>query len=433
MSCATGGALVTNFWKDSKRSLTCFFPIQNFVSRLDSIALDYWIGKGYLTRILSAIRIGAIAQTTLKRHYFISSKYKIMQGSWVERAEEEFGVPEGYFNLWPFREIGEEERFREIASSFQLGSYSSVRLVNGDTVEGVYESYAGLLEALKRNDVVMVEYFWSRLKPFQKEYLKEHSSLSGYPTIEEKNPYGLGEEVVRKGLAVPERLSTEVVYYIAERGYLPALRELERLYGHTENLLMTAIISGNVTFLDSILPSYFSLRDGVSVANIPILPFDAERTSFPLYNVTFGQTDKSRKLIQERSYVLLGNAVRSCNVQIVDFFRSLCGVDVLPERSVIYLTQTHRRPVDAFCILQRTDLQRVDFRYDGIWDHGDINLILYILLKKDVKKLPERIIESNLGNIPLLVTLLNLYPNYVPPLKLEDIEMYPLSRSILYQ
>lgn len=369
-----------------------------------------------------------------------------MQGSWAERAEKELGVPQGYFNLWPFREMGEEERYREIASSFELGPYSSVRLINGDTVEGVYESYAGLSEAVKRNDVVMVDYFWSRLKPYQKEYVREHPfpveynfaavelvhSLLDEPTIDERNQYQEFEEVVRRGLPVPERTSGEVVFFFAEKGYLPALEQIERQQGYTEELLMTAISSGNVSFLDRILPFYFG---GVSVTSIPVLPFDAERTNFPLYPITFVETDKSRKLIEKRAYNLLGNAVRSCNVQIVDFFRSLCGIDVLPERSVIYLTQLHRRPVDAFCILQRIDLQRVDFRYDRIWEFGDINLMLYILLKKDVQELPEKIIRFNLGNIPLLVTLLQLYPNYVPPNPdtLEDLEMYPLTQAILYQ
>nr|WIL02875.1 hypothetical protein Cbor_269 [Cedratvirus borely] len=367
-----------------------------------------------------------------------------MQAGWIERAEKDFGVPEAYFNLWPFREMSEEERYREIASLYQLGTYSSVRLVDGETVEGVYESYAGLMEALKRNDVAMVDYFWSRLKPYQKEYLKEHPpgtdgnftatdhlySLLGYPEQKYKGPYELGEEIVAKGLAIPDDLSTEVLFYIAERGYFPALRELERQYGHTEEILMTAIRSGNVRFLDSIISSYFGLGSGVSVKGIPILPFDAERTTFPLYNVSFGYTENSRKLIKEKSYLLLANAVSSCNVQIVDFFRSLCGVDVLPERSVLYLTKLHRRPLDAFCILQRTHIDRVDFRYDHLWEHGDVNLILYVLLKKDIPKLPERIISSNLGNIPLLVTMLGLYPEYQPA-KLEDLDMYPLSKLLI--
>ena len=359
----------------------------------------------------------------------------------MQRAKKEFGIPEAYFNLWSFREMSEEERFRELASLYQLGTYSSVRLVGGDTVEGVYESYAGLLEALKRNDVAMVEYFWSRLKPEQREYLKDHHpgtdgnftamealySLLGYPpNLEERNDYELGEEVMNRGLDLPESLSDEVVFYLAERGYLPALRELERRYSYTEELLFTAIRSGNIPFLDSILPSYFNVT---SVASIPLLPFDPERKDFPLYDVLF--TEKSRKLIQEKSYVLLASAVKSCNVQIVDFFRSLCRVDLLPERSILYLTKLHRRPVDAFCILQRTDLQRVDFRYDSIWDYGDINLILYILLEKNVEKLPERIISSNLGNIPLLLTMLNLYPEHQQTSDLEEIEMYPLTLSIL--
>lgn len=366
-----------------------------------------------------------------------------MQATWAERAEKEFGVPQGYFNLWPFREMGEEERYREIASLYELGPYSSVRLINGDTIEGVYESYAGLMQAVERNDVVMIKYFWSRLKPGQKLYLKENPpptegnftaseflySLLDYPPIEERNIYEIGEEIVQKGLSIPEDFSTEVIFYMAERGYVPALERLETTEGHTGAVLRAAITSGNIAFLDRILPFYFNLLPDVSVSNIPILPFDIEEENFPLYSVS---TDKPE---EKKAYSLLASAARSCNVQVVDFFRSLYRVDVLPERSVIYLTQIHRRPVDALCILQRTDLQRVDFRYDGIWEYGDVNLMLYILLKKNVEKLPKRIIQHNLGNIPLLVTLLQLYPNYVPPNPetLEDLEMYPLTQAILYQ
>jgi hypothetical protein len=378
-----------------------------------------------------------------------------MQGRWVERAKQDFGVPEAYFRLWPFRGMSEEERYREIATLYQLGTYSSVRLVNGDTIEGVYESYAGLMEALKRNDVVMVEYFWSRLKPHQKEYLKEHSpgtdgnftavdflySLLGYPVevdLNKRGPYEMGEYIVAQGLPVPDNLSTEVIFYMAERNYLPALEKLEEEFGYTREFLETVIISGNVAFLDRILPHYFDLPEGETVSEIPILPFDPERKVFPLYDIFSPDREKIAKL----AYSLLASAVRSCNVQIVDFFRSLCGVDVLPERSILYLTRVHRRPVDAFSILQRTNIDRVDFRYYSIWDYGDINLILYILLRSNLTlpgnnlTLPEnnlqesleRIIASNLGNIPLLVTMLELYPQYQ---QTSELDMYPLSRSIL--
>ncbi|SPN79467.1 Hypothetical protein BRZCDTV_363 [Brazilian cedratvirus IHUMI] len=369
-----------------------------------------------------------------------------MQGSWAERAEKELGVPQGYFNLWPFREMGEEERFREVASLYELGPYSSVRLVNGDTVEGVYESYAGLLEAVKRNDVVMVEYFWSRLKPSQKEYAKEHPQgvyanftavemlhvLAGdRPTKEEdKTTHELGEDIMFQGLPVPQNTSSEVVFLLADKGYVPALETIEKEYGFGRELLEATIASGNLDYLDRILPYYYTLPENFSIRNIPLLPFDVDRESFPLYDLS--EVKAKFKFLSPK---LLFEAVKSCRVQIVDFFRSLYKVDVLSERYLGQLAGFHRRPVDAFCILQRTDLQRVDFSYNRIWEFGDINLILYILLKKDVKKLPKRIIESNLGNIPLLVTLLQLYPNYAPPNPetLEDLEMYPLTRAILYQ
>ncbi|QIN54342.1 hypothetical protein [Cedratvirus kamchatka] len=369
-----------------------------------------------------------------------------MQGSWIEKAEREFGVPEAYFNLWPFRGMSEEERYREVASLYRLGPYSSVRLVNGDTVEGVYESFAGLLEALKRNDVPMVDYFWSRLKPYQKEFLREgfvetHANftavnhlyaLLGYPPLEEikHNPHEVAEDIMFQGLPVPDNLGDEALFLLAEKGYLPALDRIEKDYGFGKELLEATLSTGDVDYLDRILPHYYTLPQNFSVRDIPLLPFDAERESFPLYDLS-GVKAKLDFL----SPSLLFDAVRGCNVQIVDFFRSLYQVNVLPGRYLRQLTHFHRRPVDAFCILQRTRLEKVDFRYEDLWKWGDVNLILYILLKKNIQKLPKRIIESNLGNIPLLVTLLQLYPNYVPPnpKTLEDPEMYPLTRAILYQ
>nr|WIL04711.1 hypothetical protein Cduv_231 [Cedratvirus duvanny] len=369
-----------------------------------------------------------------------------MQGSWIEKAEREFGVPEAYFNLWPFRGMSEEERYREVASLFQLGPYSSVRLVGGDTVEGVYESYAGLLEAVKRNDVQMTEYFWFRLKPYQQEFVRNNPQgvdanftavehlyyLLGDPATKEENktPHEIGEDIMFQGLPVPENTSNEVVYLLADKGYVPALEAIEKDYGFGQELLLATISSGNIDYLDRILPYYYTLPENFSIRDIPLLPFDAERESFPLYD--FSEVKEKKAFLSRR---LVFDAVRSCNVQIVDFFRSLYRVDILPERYILQLTRFHRRPVDAFCILQRMGLEKVDFRYEGLWKWGDVNLILYVLLKKNVQKLPKRIIESNLGNISLLVTLLQLYPNYVPPnpKTLEDLDMYPLTRDILYQ
>lgn len=91
---------------------------------------------------------------------------------WSEIALRDYQVPVAYFNLAVGRNLSGYERYLEIASKFELLPQHALTK-KGDKVYGLYEAFAGLMEAVNRNDLQFVDFFFSRLKERPRKILRE--------------------------------------------------------------------------------------------------------------------------------------------------------------------------------------------------------------------------------------------------------------------
>lgn len=104
---------------------------------------------------------------------------------WSEIALRDYQVPVAYFDLSRERNLSGYERYLEIASKFELLPQHALSK-KGDQVYGLYEAFAGLMEAVNRNDLQFVDFFFSRLKERPREILKEKIQRGDLVPIENR-------------------------------------------------------------------------------------------------------------------------------------------------------------------------------------------------------------------------------------------------------
>jgi hypothetical protein len=207
--------------------------------------------------------------------------------SWSQyraRAVKEFGIPPAYFDLAltrlspliPARSVSPEYRYLEIKSKFELDAQVAARVYPDGVIDGLYESLAGVLESLKRDDTEMVLFFASRLRPESREILVrriksgelESEIFGKYPQFRFSAYLALlkqlglsryGPKVERwqvealEGI-VPEDEEKKVLMlkYFISQGSEDAL-SLAKGVLSDEDLFISALRSGNLKMLNSVM------------------------------------------------------------------------------------------------------------------------------------------------------------------------------------
>ncbi|SHO33297.1 Hypothetical protein BQ3484_229 [Cedratvirus A11] len=292
---------------------------------------------------------------------------------WKNKALVEFDVPFAFFDLaLKNRSLlpSPSQRYVEVATYFTLQPFSQATLEDDGislSIEGIYESTWALIEAVERKDDRMTEYFFSLLSPSQKIYVRNH-------LLDVKTSH----------------LATRLIYGI----------ETEKSYYQEEDdsLLITIIKTGNIALLnrqlelEGIIPSTFRIEE-----HIPDLGFDPKRTEFPLFYLPlYIKPLPANKLINA--------AIYSCNPRILDFFRSYFNVDRpnTGHNSLLQGYKRHRKPVQAYSILQRIQTRR-DATF-SILQMGNLDLALLHMSR--VGSCDLDLFSYLPGNLPLFIALL---------------------------
>nr|WIL05342.1 hypothetical protein pmam_303 [Pithovirus mammoth] len=126
-----------------------------------------------------------------------SGEFPPCEGVWERKAELELNFWEKFFNLYlgsetsSKRPISEYFRYLELASvnSF-LPELAASKNVETGEIFGLYESFAGLKEAVLKGDETQFDFFFTRLRPETLEWLKTH--LKFLHSIEDLFPQGPG-------------------------------------------------------------------------------------------------------------------------------------------------------------------------------------------------------------------------------------------------
>lgn len=410
--------------------------------------------------------------------------------TWRERAFRRYGVPYEYFDLArtvlsepneevpgdievPARNISGSFRYLEIATKFELLPESAASLNKRTaTVSGIYESYGGVLEALKRNDPRGIDIFFSRLRESQREQLIQdirernknilpkkfrfasfghlvnllfedraqeilteefidgQGNVSVYQPSEweisveeaEKNKQDDGSRMIKGVGGESEEEFFEGLMYLISQGCRFALEQaLEILVRENrdeilEPIFLSALKSGQVDMVDRVLflrPLLGLPNDGQKVLDI---------VSPAPFQIFFADEGRIPPIVQVPNPVRIPDryfdaACYGGNPLLVDFLLAM-NDDLNYMPSSRELTEgyfTRRDPVGYYQVLQRCDFTFSSGNIPGL---GDIDINLFLSSFMDnyfagwINFDYDALTESR-GNIDILLTYLPRYQQYM--------------------
>ncbi|SOB74268.1 hypothetical protein BQ9231_00385 [Cedratvirus lausannensis] len=372
---------------------------------------------------------------------------------WKELAQRDYGVPFSFFDN-KSTDTSAAQRYIEIATYFVLSPYSRVVLYREEgVIEGVYESGAGFLEAIRRNSIPMVRFFFPRLTTQVREYVGQvviDMDVSFYiqawveaMTLLFPN-YSPGYSV-RKQLAIyekePSQLSATELFFLIRNGNATEDLYQEGLFRLTSassrnafnklqarEFFISVIESGDLEHVNQLLSSFTSLPQDYTLGDP--LPHTASK--------------------EERNYArgYMQAACFSAEVELVEFFLAYFYPERMlpsPERispspeqtnlfpecvySLLSGYSVHRKVIQVYSLLPRIELN--SFQVSAFASSGNLDFILYYLSRVEGRGLAREIIQKNFGNIPVLVGLLPLLSASEVGTLAELGSPYPLSTRIL--
>ncbi|QIN54356.1 hypothetical protein [Cedratvirus kamchatka] len=373
------------------------------------------------------------------------------EAEWRELTEQDYAVPASFFDLKD-SDTSPAQRYIEIATYFVLSPYSRVVLYKEQgVIEGVYESGAGFLEAIRRNSLPMVRFFFSRLTEKVRDYVGQvvidmevtffiQAWVEAMTLLFPNYSPGYG---VRKQLAIyekePSQLSATELFFLIRNGNATEDLYQEGLFRLTSassrnafnklqarEFFISVIESGNLEHVNQLLSSFTSLPQNYVLGDP--LPYTAIK--------------------EERNYArsYMQAACFSAQVELVDFFldyfypersssasssTSSGRKDLFPEciYSLLSGYSVHRKVIQVYDLLSRTELN--SFQVSAFASSGNLDFILYYLSRVEGRGLAREIIQKNFGNIPVLVGLLPLLSASEVSALAELGSPYPLTARIL--
>lgn len=282
---------------------------------------------------------------------------------WREYARINFKVPYDYFDLPRLiqnRNISGVERYLEIANFYEIFknpvTFSDI---------GVYDLVKVIKEALYRNDSQAISYFYDFLSEEEKDYIKtKFLSRTVSKNIE---AYLVLSKKLSINIILSEGFITNILYSDVERCYRKKLEELiikgnkeahntsRRIFPEDYSMFSCYLKSGRIEFIEPSISEHLGLDKNFFIRDhIKIIPFSVDKKDFPLSKII------EEPLLSERKHELLAYAVYGCNPQVVDFFR--CYFNTELDSSFVEMLckgyREHRKPVEAYSILQRIDINK---------------------------------------------------------------------------
>lgn len=324
---------------------------------------------------------------------------------WRDKAMADFGISAEFFDLVP--QLPGSQRYLQIKSYHVLTPDMAVRVYPDGFIEGVYESYRGVVKAVCSDNEAMKNFFTSRLKPVQISFLaREHLLTSRIKPLSPEDVEALNSNKNYK--------SDYNRKYIEEEFY-EGLETGEQ----SEDFLNLVLESGRTDWIDQIIHRYFTLPPGFSIQkDIPYIPFWAEE--FPVYDLP------PYKENWFDAQQMLSHAIEGSNVKVVDFLRSIFRENLKRiSRGLNNVNgqgfATQKKPEEAFGIYKR---------------FKEINNVTPFMLEQalDMESNFLPLLEKEPGNLPILLVSL-------PFLDRSDLEKfgqtlapkYPLSQKIISQ
>lgn len=326
---------------------------------------------------------------------------------WREKAMADFDITGEFFDLVRSKasdgvpDLVPSQRYLQIKSYHVLTPDLAVRVHEDGFIEGVYEAHAGYRLAKELEDKEMKAFFAKRLKPVQIKILNREGRVH-MPSR------GLDQASIDR-LNAPRSYKPRPDAKM-EKAFLSGLKKGRA----DEEFFHMVLQSGKKDWLDQILHRYFVLPQGFSIqGNVPYVPFWSEE--FPLLDLPLYE-DETLDVDYLYSYMF-----GATDTRVIDFLLS-----VLRERkfsgAVVGWVRTckERNPEETFGIYKRLGRSTGKFRSSVV-----VEKIL------DKGEGYSQTIVDNLGNIPLLLTLLPFVDEKEVERIYEVYKGYPLTEKIL--
>lgn len=292
---------------------------------------------------------------------------------WREKASADFDITGEFFDLVS---LAPSQRYLQLKSYHVLTPDLAVRVHDDGFIEGVYEAHAGYRLAKELDDKEMKAFFAKRLKPEQIKIPNREGRVH-MPSR------GLDQETI-------DRLNASKSYKPQpdakmEKAFLSGLKQGKK----NADFFYMVLSSGRTDWIDQILHRYFVLPQGFTIqGNVPYTPFCSD--AFPLLHLPLyeGETLDVDYLYQ--------HMFSATDTRVVDFLLSVLGKRRLRDGiSIWVMACKERNPEESFGIYKRLGRSkgkpRMPTLVEKVLDKGE--------------GYSQAIIE-NLGNIPLLLTLL---------------------------
>ncbi|QIN54229.1 hypothetical protein [Cedratvirus kamchatka] len=334
----------------------------------------------------------------------VCSKYPSVFGSpwyeswvWREKAMADFDISGEFFDLVPH--LSPSQRYLQIKSYHVLTPEMAVKvhydesLPEGYFIEGVYEARTGYVLAKKLEDKEMKIFFANRLKPEQIKILNREGRVHmPSRTLDQATIDKLNAPKSYKPQPAPETV----------RSFLSGLKKGRK----DVRFLYMVLESGRTDWIDQVIHRYFNLPPGFSIQkDIPYTPFWSQE--FPLYDLPLYNGELS-KIDSYYDETVISNYIEpdvgdlfcymrnAYDTRVVDFFRSILrGKNVPNHRSFLGMFSP-KNVEESFGIYMRLGEPCGKLLFSPSLEK--------VLQEKNYTE----IIIDNLGNIPLLQTLLPL-------------------------
>nr|WIL05338.1 hypothetical protein pmam_299 [Pithovirus mammoth] len=121
-----------------------------------------------------------------------SGRFPPCQGVWKRKAEVNLGIPPNFFDLYlggptsTFRPISEPSRYLELLAINDFSPEMAVYVVKKTgEISGLIESFAGVQDAVYKNNSEQFDFFFARLKPWLRNSIFEYVETLGFPIQED--------------------------------------------------------------------------------------------------------------------------------------------------------------------------------------------------------------------------------------------------------
>lgn len=361
-----------------------------------------------------------------------SGRFPPCQGVWKRKAEVNLGIPPNFFDLYlggptsTFRPISEPSRYLELLAISDFSPEMAVYVVKKTgEISGLIESFAGVQDAVYKNNSEQFDFFFARLKPWLRNSIIEYVETLGFPIPEDfslkffqqvlgKVPnFNFGSDPAKNGA----KMFLTKNFLIPGRSDDPI--ESPALYVSELDRLLSLIEKGNLKSLqDAITPQRLNSRNSmIEIFNSVLKSGQSDLLNFfSLYSEQLIPKDSEFSFQLRRLFI---SAAKGGNPNFIEMLQRVSGINpYIMHNSIDFYQNFCKAAIQGFftnrnVVWTRQIFENISpnliFFYGSSWKGIPIDVIDSIISKYTDKGVGTRkvlLIKMMLDNLGYVNTIL---------------------------